>query len=108
MRCTRRQRDRRRARAGPSISPIRRVERYVLGDLALPAVAVREQAFLVVIEFLAGLGRELEVRTLHDGVDRAGLFAQPAVDALDHVDVVASGPARTVVAPRAGFDGDRL
>jgi hypothetical protein len=34
-------------------SPIGRVERDILGDLALPAVAVREQAFLVVVEFLA-------------------------------------------------------
>src|SRR5262245_44614348 len=31
----------------PCRSPVRRVERDVLGDLALPAVAVREQSLLV-------------------------------------------------------------
>ena len=89
-------------------SAIRRVERDVLRDLALPAVAVREQALLVVVEFLARLGREFEVRSLDDGIDRAGFLAQPAIDALHHVDVVAGGAARAVVAARAGFDGDRL
>src|SRR5262245_2597025 len=89
-------------------SPVGRVERDVLGDLALPAVAVREQTFLVVVEFLARLGRELEVRALNDGVDRAGLLAQAAIDALHHVDVVARGPPGAVVAPRTGLDGDRL
>src|SRR5215467_11496207 len=89
-------------------SPVRRVERDVLGDLALPAIAVREQALLVVVELLAGLGRELEIRALHDGVDRAGLLAQPAIDAFHHVDVVAGGAARAVVAARARLDGDGL
>src|SRR5262245_54793612 len=89
-------------------SPVRRVERDVLGDLALPAIAVREQAFLVVVELLARLGRELEIRPLHDGVDRAGLLAQPAIDAFHHVDVVAGRAARAVVAARARLDGDRL
>src|SRR5207302_3315271 len=87
---------------------IRRVERHVLRDLAFPAVAVREQALLVVIKLLARLGRELEVRAFHDGVDRAGFLAQPAIDALHHVDVVARRAARAVVAARAGLDGDRL
>src|ERR1043165_3717414 len=89
-------------------SPIGRVEREVLGDLAFPAVAVREQALLVVVELLARLGGELEVRSLDDGVHRAGLLAEAAVDALHHVDVVARGAARAVVAARAGLDGDRL
>src|SRR6476469_1138814 len=53
----------------PSNSPIRRVERDVGGYLALPAVAVGEQALLVVIELLARLGGEFEVRPLHDGID---------------------------------------
>src|SRR3954462_9333573 len=77
--------------------PVRRVERDVLGDLAFPAVAVREQALLVVIELLARLGRELEVRPLDDGIHRARFLAQPAIDAFDHVDVVARGAARAVV-----------
>src|SRR5215467_10214100 len=88
--------------------PVRRVERDVLGDLALPAVAVREQALLVEIELLARLGGELEVRPFHDGIDRAGLLAQPAIDAFDHVDVVARRAAGAVVAARAGLDRDRL
>src|SRR5205814_8309025 len=89
-------------------SPIRRIERDVLGDLAFPAVAVREQALLVVIELLARLGGELEVRPLDDRIDRAGFLAQPAIDALHHVDVVARGAPRAIVAARAGLDGDRL
>src|ERR1700694_277632 len=89
-------------------SAIRRVEFDVLGDLALPAVAVRKQALLVVVKFLARLGGKLEVRPLDDGVHRARLLAEAAVDALDHVDVVARGAPRAVVAPRSRLDGDRL
>ena len=63
---------------------------------------------LVVVELLARLGRELEVRALDDGIDRAGFLAEAAIDALHHVDVIARGAARPVVAPRAGLDGDRL
>src|ERR1700732_5281858 len=89
-------------------SSVGRVERDVLPDRPLPAVAVREQAFLVVVELLACLGRELEVRSQDDGVDRAGLLAEAAVDAFHHVDVVAGGPPRAVVAPRPSLDGDGL
>src|SRR5215470_11441282 len=88
--------------------PVRRVQRDVLGDLALPAIAVREQALLVEIEFLARLGGELEVRPLHDGIDGTGLLAESAIDAFDHVDVVARGAAGPVVAAWPGLDGDRL
>ena len=59
-------------------------------------------------EFLARLGGELEVRSLDDGVHRAGLLAQAAVDALHHVDVVARRAACAVVAPRPRLDGDGL
>src|ERR1051326_3080440 len=90
------------------VSPVRRVECEILGDLALPAVAVREQPLLVVVKLLARLGRELEVRPLDDGIDRAGLLTEAAVDAFDHVDVVARGPPRSVIAARASLDGDRL
>jgi hypothetical protein len=48
-----------------------------MSDLALPAIAVREQAFLVVIEFFARFGGEFEIRPLDDGIDRAGFLAQP-------------------------------
>src|SRR5262249_1361557 len=93
---------------GQGVWAIRRVEWYAPGDLAPPAVAVREQPFFVVIKFFAGLGGEFEVRTLDDGIDRAGLLAHAAIDALDHIDVVAGGAPRTIVAPRSGLDGDRL
>jgi hypothetical protein len=89
-------------------SPIGRVERDVPRDRPLPAVAVREQAFLVVVELLGCLGRELEVRSQDDGVDRAGLLAKAAVDAFHHVDVEAGGPPRAVVAPGTSLDSDGL
>src|SRR5258706_7136731 len=87
-------------------SPVRRVGNQVAGDLGFPAVAVREQLVLVVEQLLAGLGRELEVRPLDDRIDRTGLLAEAAVDALRHVDVVARGAPAAVVA-RLGLDGDR-
>src|SRR5262245_53313330 len=89
-------------------SPVRRIERDVVGDLALPAVTVRKQPLLVEVKLLARLGRELEVRSFDDGVNRAGFLAKPAVDAFDHVDVVARGAARAVIAARPRLDSDRL
>src|SRR5215471_15439619 len=89
-------------------SPVRRVERDVLGDLAFPAVAIRKEPFFIVIEFLARLGGEFEIRYLDDGIDRTGLLAQAAVDAFDHVDVVAGGAPRAVITAGTGLDGDRL
>src|SRR6201995_1281619 len=83
------------------------IQFQVLRDLPLPAVAVIQQALLVVVELLTGLDGELQVRAFHDGVDRAGLLAKAAVDALDHVDVVA-GRAPAAVGARLGLDGDRL
>src|SRR4029077_7541364 len=44
----------------------------------------------------------------HDRIHRTGLLAQAAVDALDHVDVVARSAPCTVVAPRSCFDGNGL
>src|SRR5579863_9664411 len=89
-------------------SPVRRVEFDRFRKFALPAVAIGEQFRLVIVEFLARLGREFEVRSLDDGIDGTGLLAQPAVDAFHHVDVVAHGAAGAVVAARAGLDGDGL
>src|SRR5262249_44165647 len=90
------------------VSPIGCIELKRLGDLALPAIAIGEQARLVVVELLARLGGELEIRPLDDGVHRAGLLAEPAGDAFHHVDVVARGAPGAVVAPRTGLDRDRL
>src|SRR5712692_5052771 len=89
-------------------SPVRRVECEVLRDRAFPAIAVGEQTLLVVVEFLARLGGEFEIRAFHDGIDRAGLLAQAAIDAFHHVDVIAGGAPRAVIAPRTGLDGDGL
>src|SRR5262249_61031755 len=69
---------------------------------------VGEQALLVVVALLARFGGELEVRALDDGIHRTGLLAQSAVNALHHVDVVAGGAARAIVAPWTGLDGDGL
>src|SRR5690606_21716856 len=88
-------------------SSVRRVQFEVTGDLGLPAGAVVEKFRLVVEELLARLGGELEVRPLDDGIDRAGLLAEAAVDALGHVDVIARGAAAAVLA-RFGVDRDRL
>src|SRR3954470_14043679 len=89
---------------------MRSPERRVGGDIGrqrgFPAVAVREQLVLVVEQLLAGLGRELEVRPLDDRIDRAGLLAEAAIDALRHVDVGARGAPAAVIA-RLGLDGDR-
>jgi hypothetical protein len=89
-------------------SSIGRVERDVPRDSPLPAVAVREQAFFVVVKLLRCLSRELEIRSQYDGVDRAGFLAEAAVDAFHHIDVEAGGPACAVVAPGPSLDGDRL
>src|SRR5262245_36190023 len=91
-----------------SPSPVRRVERDVLGDLALPTVAVREQALLVVVELLARFGGEFEIGSLDNRIDGAGFLAQPAIDAFHHIDVVTGCSPRAVVAARAGLDGDCL
>src|SRR6202035_324774 len=72
----------------------------------LPAVAVREQLVLVVKQLFASLRGEFEIRPLNDRVDRAGLLAIAAINALRHVDVVARRAAAAVFA-RLGLDGDR-
>src|SRR6185503_10659509 len=89
-------------------SPVRCIERQVLGDLPLPAIAVRKQPLLVVVKLLAGLGGELEIGPFHNRVDRAGLLAEPAIDAFHHVDVVTGSAASTVIAAWTGLDGDGL
>src|SRR6476620_11529768 len=84
------------------------VERDVPRDRPLPAVAVREETFLVVVELLGCLSRELDVWSQDDGVNRAGLLAEAAVDAFHHIDVEAGGPTSAVVAPLPRLDGDGL
>ena len=69
------------SRVGLAGLSIWRVERDVPRDRPLPAVTVREQAFLVVVELLGCLGRELDIWSQDDGVDGAGFLAEAAVDA---------------------------
>src|SRR6202044_2742190 len=82
--------------------------RDIARDFALPARAILEQPVLVVEEFFARLDGEFEIRSLDDRIDRAGLLAHAAIDAFDHIDVVARRAPGAVVATRARFDGDRL
>src|SRR5665811_1061512 len=89
-------------------SSIGRIEREIAGDLPLPAIAVLEQPVLVVIEFFARLDGEFRVRPFDDGVDRTGLLAEAAIDAFDHVDVVARRTPRSVVTARPRLNRNRL
>ena len=77
------------------------------GEFDLPAVAVEQQLLLVVEELLARLRRVLEVGPLDDRVHWARLLAEAAVDALRHVDVVASRASRAIRASLR-IDCDRL
>src|SRR5271163_981846 len=95
-------------RKGRRLLSIRRVERDVARQLPLPAIAVGQQSLLVVVKLFARLGREFEIRSFDDRVDRTGFLAHPAVDALDHVDVIASRAPGAVVASRSRLDRDRL
>lgn len=74
-------------------------------DLLLPLVAVSKQLLLVIKQLLTGLGRVFDVGCLNNGVDRARFLAETAVNALSHVDIVTSCPARSVNAFFC-FDGD--
>src|SRR4051812_80534 len=93
-------------RTGHHNSSIRRLKRQLLRDFAFPAVAVREQLFLVVEKLFAGFGGELEIRPLDDRINRASLLAVAAIDAFRHIDIVARGSAAAVLA-RLGLDRDR-
>ena len=70
-----------------------RIEFNIFCQNSLPPVTVCQKFLLIVKQFLRRLGREFEIRSLDDGIDRTGLLAQPAIDALHHVDVVAHGAA---------------
>src|ERR1700689_144363 len=94
--------------AGEGLSPIRRVNCDIARDFAFPAIAVGEQTILVVVQFFARLGGELEIRAFDDRVHGTGLLAHAAIDALYHIDVIASGAARAVVAARSSLDRNRL
>jgi len=76
-------------------------------NLRLPLVAVVKQLLLVVQQLLVRLGGELKVGPLDDGVHRARLLTEAAIDALGHVDVITRCTSRTVGAFLC-LDGDSL
>ena len=63
----------------------------VTGELRLPAVAVLKQLFLGVEQLLTSARRVLIVWSFDNSIHRTSFLAEPAVDALGHVYVVASG-----------------
>src|SRR5690606_30093043 len=98
----------RKIRSRPARLAVRRIHCDAVRELPLPAVAVRKQSFLVVIEFFTGFRGELEIRTFDDRIDRARFLAETAINALHHVNVVAHRAARAVIAAWASLDRDRL
>src|SRR3989339_2063574 len=87
-----------------SPSPERRVGRPTFGDLRLQAVADRQQLRLGHDVLAARVEVVFVDVRLDDRVHRAGFLAEPAVDALEQVDVVARSAAGAVGAP-LGVDG---
>ena len=88
-------------------SSVQTLRSQVLADLALPFISIREEFFLVVQQLLVRVRRVLKVGTLDNGIHGARLLAEPAVDALCHVDVVPSGTPAAVLA-LLRLDGDGL
>jgi hypothetical protein len=86
---------------------VKMLAQQVFGNLLLPLVAVRQQLLLVIQELLVRFGGELEVGSLHDGIDGTGLLAVSAIDALGHVDVVPGSPTGPILS-LLGIDGDSL
>src|SRR5438045_9394844 len=66
------------------LSSVGRLEGELLGNLGLPAVAIREQLFLVVEALLARLGGEFDMRALNDRMHRAGALAIAALEPVRH------------------------
>lgn len=62
---------------------------------------------LVIQQLFSGLGSILGVGRFNDGVDRARLLAETAVDALGHVNIV-TGSATRSVSTLFGFNCDGL
>src|SRR5688572_2553570 len=88
-----------------SRSTICRVSGLVGADQCVIALAHGEQLVLGHDVFAAVFHVVLVDAGLDDGVHRAGFFTETAVDALEQVDVVTRGAARTV-RRHVGLDGD--
>ena len=86
---------------------IKIIRLYVCRNLGLPLVAVVQQFLLVVEQLLVCFRGEFKVGSLHDSIDRTGLLTKSTIDALRHVDVVASCPPSTV-SPFLSLDGNSL
>lgn len=65
-------------------------------NLLLPLVTVGQQLLLVIEELLSGLCGVFHVGSLDNGVNRAGLLAVAAENALGHVDIVLGGTTRAI------------
>ena len=64
--------------------------------MGLPFVTVFDQLLLIVEQLFVEERRVLVVGALDDGINRAGLLAETAEDALGHVDIVFGGATRAI------------
>lgn len=87
--------------------PIRRIRPCHSRQLRLPLIPIRQQLLLVIQQLLPRLRSILRIRALHNGIYRAALLAETAVNAFRHVDVVARG-SPGAVGTFLGFDSDGL
>lgn len=68
----------------------------VTRQLRLPSISVGKQLLLVVEQLLVVDSRVFVVRPLHDCIDWTRVLAKAAIDALGHIDIVASGSSGPV------------
>lgn len=74
-------------------------------DFLLPFITICQQFLLIVKQFLSGFRGVLDIGGLDNGIDRAGLLAVAAVDALGHINIVLGGTSRTIN-PLFSLNGD--
>lgn len=67
-------------------------------QLRLPFIPICQQLLLVIQQLLSRFGGILGIRTLDDSIDWTTFLAEAAVDAFSHINVVASGTTRAVLA----------
>src|SRR6266571_3123533 len=87
-------------------SAIARVLCSIRGNLRLPAITNRKQHLFRCYRLFTPLHVELLFTSQHDGVRRACLLAETAIDALEEIDIVACRPA-AAVGPLDRLDGNR-
>lgn len=69
-------------------SPVQVVCLNIGGNLGFPLVSIVQEFLFVVQQLLVGLGRELKVGSLHNGIDRASFLTKAAINTFGHVNVV--------------------